>query len=225
MYSVVRSRLKCQPLAVTPILFLQFGVCACATTLAMATVALIIKELEHSDKLCHEQVKLGADMAETSSELVNDAINKIKRLKNITTEEATQLTTAAGSGPWDNASKLKLANAIKSRKLGAAACDAESRGNQDTAIELFLTDEQWEKIDDQSYPMSAKIALMKSILCRIGVLLPSEVMKGRIANLLRHRGIPYVSHDYYLCGLIHSTKRDSRCVSTHIHRITDIWYT
>ena len=119
---------------------------------------------------------------------------KVARLRDFDVVVATSIVSEINDGPMSAGAKLELSSAVGKTLAGGDETTtgrAEVRGNQHCLIELFLTRPQWERLSDTSLPVGPNIGFFRdSVLAPLRLYCPSEAMKGRVANLLRHVALP-----------------------------------
>ena len=114
-------------------------------------------------------------------------IDKVRRIKVLHADDAKVMVDAVAAGEWPEEDLQSIGHAIEDRLLGLSR-KTVTRDNQDTQFELFLRPSDWGFIADIAGTMTAKIAHMRKVMRQSGVILPSEKLKARMANLLRLRG-------------------------------------
>ncbi len=155
----------------------------------MATTDVVVKELISSDKLVKQQVRLGLDEVQMRNAHVDTLRLQILSLGQVSQEEACTINTTVENGGWDAVQRRTLATAINSKERETAQKRINHKGADCLSFELYLTPIDWALIDDASTPMMSKIACVQRRAKKMRLSYANERTKGRIAKLLRYRGV------------------------------------
>ena len=147
----------------------------------------LINTLTHASDFLTVQARVCPD----SADKLRDAhcisfIKQIESLGRIDVTLATRLSSLVDGGDWGADRKRDLCKAIAT----ACSVDAQSgRTSQHIAtVELYFTARDWNIICDAATPLSAKLGVVAVRMKNMGVRLPDEQTKGRVAQILKFKG-------------------------------------
>lgn len=156
---------------------------------SMATADQLAEAISTADKLVRQQVKLGLDEKILRQTQVDCLTRQISALGTLTPAVSLQLNATVLGGGWNEANRHALAAAIYAGERAAVEKRLNQKGQDCSTFELYLTRADWAIIDDSASPMIAKIAVVQKRCKSMGLNYPNERTKGRIAKLLRYRGL------------------------------------
>ena len=149
-------------------------------------------EIRSSEALVVEQTTSGQDYDELCKATANAVCKLISHCRDLDTQSQTTINQAINAVVWTEGHRDRLCNALNNRREASTrkAQQGSKRPSQDcSAVELYLTDAEWDVIVDKNTPMSSKVATFKQRLRSLGIYVPSQTLKGRVANILRYKGL------------------------------------
>ena len=161
----------------------------------------LVHELEGIEPFVRSQVALGANEDELRNAQAQTIKLKIDNLPNLALPSATALTLAIANVRWSQDIKLSLGDSVRQSvaRYGSAMAGGgkpPARGQQSCAnVELFLKSKHWEPIADVNTPWSVRIHTMAKAAEEIQCLLPNEITRGRMTEILLAVASSPTNHD------------------------------
>lgn len=156
----------------------------------MATCANLLAELKSIDMFLKSQVAIGHDIEALRSRQAASLTLKIAALKDLTYERAAELTNAFGKS-WKSKEVHMMSDAIRKRlDQGSPSASAGRECQSCPTFEFYLTANEWTMIEDKCTTPSTALLRLRNACARIGLLLPDEPTKGRIASIARYCNLP-----------------------------------
>ena len=139
-------------------------------------------------KLIDEQGRAGEDKNALSKQMSASLSAKIQRLKALDADGASTLTSAINEMALSQENTTMLAQVVRTKLISVQTEQTPtSRDGQECALEVFARASDWAVFDDKLRPTSAKLQCIMKLMLDIDLPVPSEAMKARVANFLRHR--------------------------------------
>ena len=157
----------------------------------MATVGNLIAEVRSIESFLKSQSSLGQNVKLLRNQQATNLIKKIMALKDLTYEKAAESSNLFKGSQWEKADVDRVSEAIRKRLGQGAASSPTARVPQSCpTVEFYLTQPEWDKIEDTNTPPATAFIIMRRACARIGLLLPDEPTKGRMASIIRYRNLP-----------------------------------
>ena len=163
----------------------------------MGSVPNIVNMLKSSEAWIEEQRALGIAQDVIAKQQYNSLSKSIGKLKEGSFAQGATLLKAIRENEvigWSEEENLQLGTMVDQKRMDAGSTDANvgtvaRRAPQQCAtFELYLDEERRNKLDDKNISDHMRINICKSVLTDAGIWVPSEGLKGRIANIVKHTG-------------------------------------
>ena len=155
----------------------------------------ILAECSRVEAFITAEVQKGVDERMLRKAQCASLVCMISSCNALTQPQITAIQAAIDHGEWCNDDKSKLLKALQTKSqqvAGARAMDRTGVKGQDCSqsFELYLTDADWRVIEDPKTPCVTKIATVQTRLKNINCTHANEQTKGRIARIIRYKGVP-----------------------------------
>ena len=154
-------------------------VVSCGAPMANASVSDLIGEINHSTTYIRQQQTLALpdfNIVAMQASLASTMASNIGGLRTLNAEGANQLTTALLESAYTPAGRTLIANAIQQKHQSVAANGGSKWSLLQTIInvEEFLTQGDWDEIDDPHSQIAKKAACVAARLRKLRIIHPSD---------------------------------------------------